>query len=487
MAFLSPKRDPNAIAIGKPGANQDNAHKRNHVRFTNHLLMAPLTADDLKVIPRGFQPKNTLGQSLSAHQLTAPGSSSGFPISNGRKRNQLEIELSVGDNVKQVSQELGSRVPSIGEPHPKRKKLASPHNPAKYSDPLKSNGSDILRIRRPKYGSEDHACENHSQSLTFDRIKDCAKPQETNGSIIAKATYKTKGEKRGITETVILQSPDVSPMQVPTEIHNDGALPPISRPAYKETARIDPSVTFRLDSSARGISQIDSGKKSKYFLSDRGTERPSRKNQYRDDNGRRRTSDMRNLSSDELESGTTVGTHTVVNLASSDKRLRSANPAKNLALTLNSHLPRDNFGGLAPSTIPSTKFRKGANRRQQFINSPSLSAEVRQEKSESWGVELGCIVGTNSELIKGPDLGLDFNKKNEVYHVQLQGKKQGSNHQIDPKTIQKATISHDAKKMRFDFQPGKNISVQMLTEHDGFALLRHMQVIRPLIIEWKPW
>lgn len=448
--------------------------------------MATLTANDPKPIPRGFQPKNTLGQSSNAHQAPNNGHSSGFPSTSGRKRNQLEIGVSIGDNVKQISPEFGLYVPLVGEPLPKRKKLGSSY-PTKYLNPPSSHRSDILRIGQPPkifHEPEDHACENHSQSLTLDRLTEYAKPQKTMGNSKTKAKIKAKDQKTENSESVTLHSPDASPTLVPVEIQLHNATPPpISRPAYKGTARTNPSTTLNSGSAARETAQAGSGGKSKYFPVDRRTETESRMNQYRDYNGRRRRSDMRNLSSDELESGTTVGNHAVVNLASSDKRTRSTIPTEDLVPTLNAF--RDNFGGLAPSTIPSTKFGIRPNKRQQPKNPPPTSVDLRQEESKSWGIELGSIAGTDATLIKGPDLGLDFNSMHQVYQVQLQGKKQGVHHQINPKSILKVLVAEGGTKLRFEFPSGGKIDIKMLTESDVYALLKHMRDHRRVKIEWK--
>lgn len=443
-------------------------------------MTAP-TANNPKAIPCGFHPKNTLGQSSSPHQAPARGHSLGFPRFNGRKRNQLAIEVSVGDNVKSASQKFESLVPMVGEPHPKRKKLGSPHNPVDYLAPPSSNDSDLGQ--QPG----DQACENDKPSSTPEKIKKFTKPQKIMDSKKAKPRCKTNGQKTGNTVGSFLRSPDATRTQAPVEIklHNTG-LPPISRSTYKGTARADPSAAFRSASAAKGTSQHEFGGKSKYFLPDRGTEGQPLRNQFRDCNGRRRTSDEGNLSSDELESGTTVGNHAIINLSPPDKRSCSISPAKKPVSTLNAPSSEDGFGGLAPSTIPSTKFWTGTNRRRQPISSPPISVDFRLEEINSWGIGLNFIVGTDKILIKGPDLGLDFNSKHRVYHVQLQGKKQSSSHQIDPKSVTKAIVAKGGTKLRFDFPANKIIYVETFTEFDAYAFLRHMESIQQLLkIEWK--
>lgn len=420
------------------------------------------------------------------HQVSARSSSFGLPSSHGKKRNQLEIEVSIGDNVKQASQELEWRVSSVGEPQPKRKKHGSSHGSAKSIDPPGSTYSDVSHNRRSPniiQGLGD-IFENHGRPS--DRIKDLTKPQKTMGSNKAKTGNRVKFQQTGSEESVILHSPDAGPTQESSEIqlHND-ALPPISPPAYKGTARTDSCIALKSRSAARGALQADSDGKSKYFPSDRRSERQSQIKQNRGHNGRAQTSDVRNLSSDELESGTTVGNHAVVNLASSGKRLRSISPAKTLASTVNAPLPKDNFDGLTPSTIPKTNFRVTAKRRQQFMNPPHTSVDDKQKESESWGMGLSSIVGKNSILIKGPDLGLDFNSNYKIYQVQLQGKKQSSDHQIDPKTLLKVVVAEDGTKLRFEYSSSKKIDVEMLKKSDVSLLLQHMRERYVFKIELK--
>ena len=447
--------------------------------------MAILTADDPKGIPRGFQPKNTLSQASNAHPVPAHGSSSGFPSSNGRKRNQLEIEVSIGDNVIQDNQGLESSGPLAGEPHPKRKRLRSSHSP-KCLNSTGSNHGEGLHNHRPKSIVQGlDLPKNPSQSLK--KIKDLTEPQKTMDSNKAKTGSRAKREKTESTERVILRSPEASPTRVhsETQIHNS-ALPSVSRLVYKETARADSSIPFNSASAIKETSQADSDGKSKYFPSERRSERQSRAKQHPDRNGRLRKWDMRNLSSDELESGTTVGNHAVVNLASSDERLRSTSPAKNLTSAFDALPPRDNLGGLARSNIPSTKFRTGANGRQHFKDSPPLNKDYKQEESKLWGVELNYIVGINSKSIKGPDLGLDFNSNRQIYQGQLQGKKLGPDHQINPKTLWKVIVAEDGTKLRFEFLSSKKIDVEIHKKSDVFLLLQHMRKFGLCKIESKP-
>lgn len=389
----------------------------------------------------------------------------------------MEIELSIGDNVKQVSQEFESCVHSGGEPHPKRKKLELSHSSAKSFDPAGSNSSDALQIGLPTNVNrelKDDVCAKPNKSSTFDRIDDGIESRKINGGLEAKARYKTNGQKTGNVESVIPQSSDVSPMQVPIEIQlHDDARPRVSRRIYKRTARTAPSTAVGPGSAVSESPQTDSGEKSKYFPSDGGTEGQSRTKQHRGWNGSHYTMHKGNLSSDELESGTTVGNHAVVNLASSGKKSRSTSPAKTLASTLNAPLPKDNLGGLAPSTIPNTIFQ--TKRKQQIMNPAPIIVDHKQKESESWGMELSSIVGKDSTLIKGPDLGLDFNINHQIYQVQLQGKKQGTDHQINPKFVLKVLVAKDGTKLRFEFSSNEKIDIELLKKSDMSLLLQHME------------
>lgn len=458
-----------------------------HTNGTMYILISPVatpTANDSKGIPSGFRPKNTLSQASTEHPVPAHGSSSGFSSFNGRKRNQLEIEVSIGDNVIQEKQRLGSCGPLDGEPHPKRKKLGSSHSP-KCLNPPGSNQSELLHNHRLKSifeGLGDCLLKNPSQS--FDKIKDLTEPQRTMGSNKAKTGSRAKREKTQSTESVVLHSPKASPTRVHSEIQiHNSAPPPISRPAYNGIARADSSIASRSASAIKETSQGDSDGKSKYFPSERRSERQSRIKQHRGHNGRLRTSDMRNLSSDELESGTTVGSHAVVNLASSDERLRSTSPVKNLTSASDALSPRDIFGGLPLSNIPSTTFQRGANGRQQFKNSPPLNTV---QESSLWGIELNRIVATNSKSINGPDLGIDFNSNHQVYQVHLQGKKLGLDYQINPKSLRKVIVAEDGTKLRLEFPSGKKIDVEIHKKSDVTLFLHHMQRFALPKIEFKP-
>lgn len=460
--------------------------------------MATLIADDPQRIPGGFKPQNTLVQSPNAHKGAAYGSSSASLSSSRRKRNQLELDVSIGSNVKQMSLELRSCVPLAGEPRPKRKKIGSPHDSAKSFDLPGSNRGDISHIRQPQFmvpKLKDQGCENNSRLSKIDGVEDCIEHQKTMDSNKARERYEANGQKTENTESIILQPPDASSVHCPIEIQvHNATRSPSSRPAYKGTARPDPPVALRSGSTARGILQSDSGGKSKYFPQDRGAGRQPRRGQYRDCNGKHRISDGINLSSDELEGGTTVGNHTVVNLASSDKRLRSTSPVKTPLSTSRTLLSADRFDGLAPSTIQSTNFQTGAMKRQHLNHSPPLNVDSGQEETKSWGIGLVSIVGMDGTLIKGPDLGLDFISKQQVYQVQLQGKKQGPGHQIDPKYLKRAIgaegteDAEDAStKLRLETVSGEKYDVEMTNHLDVHDLLKHMQGIRlrPLKIDWK--
>ena len=468
-----------------------------------------------KSIPSGFKPRNTLTETSSAPQALARGYFLALPTSKGRKRSQLDIEVSVGDNVKPESQEFKPHSSLTGEPHPKRTKLASPYKFEGDSDPPSSNDCDILHINHPQLRfqeSRNQVYRNLSLSSEFDisgdfrssaHVPEYTKLEQTMNSN-PQARKKTKFRRTGSRGGSAI-SPDTSPPQAPVEVvlHSAGRPSP-RRSTYKGTARTDPSIAVKSGPAVNGGSQYETGGKSRFFPSPdlpavkplhseldeprialpRETRAIPLRYQFQDCRGKRRNSDVRNLSSDELESGTTVGNHAVVNLASPGRTSRSTSLAKNSATSMNAVLPEGSLGGLAPSTIPSTKWT-GQHRTRQTTNRLNPSVKLRQEEEELWGIDLVSI-SRDQTVIQGPDLGLEFNSKDRVYQVKRQGKKPNPGFQIDPKYIWKVVMAEGCTKIRFEILANKTIDIETSEERNVFELLTKIQTIHQPIIERKP-
>lgn len=300
-------------------------------------------------------------------------------------------------------------------------------------------------------------------------------------------------------------SPDTSPTQAPvgSVLHSAGG-PTTRRSTYKGTARTDPSIAIKSGSGVNGGPQYDTGRSSRFFPSSgRPAVKPlhseldgpriaipgetrviSLRSQFQDCHGKRRTSDVRNLSSDELESGTTIGNHAVVNLASPGRRSRSTSPAKNSTSSMNGVLPEGSLVGLAPSSIPSTKWT-GQYRSRQATNHLNPTVKLRQEEGELWGIDLVSI-SRDQTVIQGPDLGLEFNCKDQVFQVKRQGKKQNPSLQIDPKTIRKVITAKECTKLRFEIFASKTIDIEVSKERDVLELLEKIKITEQHTVESKP-
>lgn len=468
-----------------------------------------------KSIPSGFKPRNTLTETSSAPQVLTRSYFVALPTSKGRKRTQLDIEVSVGDNVKSESQELKPHSSPTGEPHPKRTKLASPHKLEGYSDPPSSNDYDILHINHPQLRFQEprnQVYRNHSLSSDFDingnvrssaRVSEFTKLEQTMNSN-PQARKKTKSRRTGSRGGSAI-SPDTSPPQAPVEVVLHSAVRPSPRRSnYKGTARTDPSIAVKSGPAVNGGSQYETGGKSRFFPSPdlpavkplhseldeprialpRETRAIPLRYQFQDCRGKRRNSDVRNLSSDELESGTTVGNHAVVNLSSPGRTSRSTSLARNSASSMNAVLPEGSLGGLAPSTIPSTKWT-GQHRSRQATNRSNPSVKIRQEEEELWGIDLVSI-SRDQTVIQGPDLGLEFNSKDRVYQVKRQGKKQNPSFQIDPKNIRKVVIAKGCTKLRLEISVNKPIDIETSEERNVSELLTKIKTVHLPTIECKP-
>jgi hypothetical protein len=405
----------------------------------------------------------------------------------------------VGDNVTSTSQHFQTYVSPVGEQQAKRQKLGSQSNPQNHSDPLSSNDSDICFTAQAETKSQQprrQVQKDFSQTSALDgkegggfKIDEYIKLERRMDSTL-RTRIKAKPRTPINTESSVCTSPDATVTQAPVRnVLQNANRPSIGRSTYKGTARIDSSIPLETGSAANGTSQYDTGGKSRYFPSSnrltdntsRGKLDPEHGTQGRHD--KRRTSDEKYLSSDELESGTTVGDHATVNLALSNKISRPNSPAKAMTSTVNVMLSRDGLGGLAPSTIPRTKWT-GRHRGQRGITSSSLSDDLMMQEKESWGIDLDTI-STNQIMIKGPGLGLDFNSENQVYYVKFQGKKQDSSLQIDPKKLRRAILAKGHRKLRFELVSSQKIDIEMSNDEGVSTLLEQIESTLPLAVEWK--
>jgi hypothetical protein len=475
-------------------------------------------ANSSQVIPSGFRPRNTLTEAPIAHQAQNHGQSLGSSNIIGRKRNQLDIEARVGDNVKSANQEFDRYITLVGETRAKRQKLGSPHNPEDNLDPSSSNDSDILhrspmQIKNQEPRSQMHTNRSRTSAPYGNEnnvpnfgLGEYHKVQKLMDSALG-ARNRAKPRKTSNTGSSFHFPPDASPTQSLVGItpkFTKGA--PSTHLRYRGTANLDPNIVDKTGSVANEAPQHDFGEKSRFFPNTHGVTwstscTPSYstksaldgrvhlgqhllRNQFQDCNGKRRTSDMKNLSSDELEGETTVGNYAVVNLASPNNGSRSTSPAKNIVSNLNTTRPGEDVSGLSPSTIPSTKWT-GSNGRRQVLKSPSLGVGSRQKEKESWGIDLVAI-STREIVLRGPDLGLDFFDKDQTYCVIQRGKKQDARLQIELNSIRKAIMAKGCTKLRIEFRGNKKIDIEMSQESQVSALVNHIQQTSLVDVDWKP-
>lgn len=399
--------------------------------------------------------------------------------------------------MKSAIQEPGQHVTLVGESRAKRQKLGSPHNPEDKLDPPSSNDSDILlrspmQTRNQDPRSQMHADCNRTSVLhgNADIVPKIGQGEYLKIQRLMDSTVisrnKAKPRKTSNTGSSIQFSPDASPIQtlLGTKPQFSKGAPPIPS-GYRGTAQEDPSIIDKTGSVANEASQHDFGEKSRYFPNSHiNVGKQLLRNQFQDCNGKRRTSDIKNLSSDELEGETTVGNFAVVNLASPNNGSRPTSPAKNLTSNLNSVLSGEDVSGLSPSTIPITKWT-GSKGRRQGLKLPSRGVDSRHKEKESWGIDLVSI-STKEVVLTGPDLGLDFVEKDQIYYVKQRGKKQDVRLHFEPNSIRKATLAKGCAKLRIEFCGNKKIDIEMPQESQVSALVNHIQQTSILSVEWKP-
>lgn len=465
----------------------------------NELRFVPLTicsSPELKSpkIPSGFVPRNTLDPRLSSNQAQTNGRSQELLNRQGRKRNQLDIKISMGDNVRPSIPETEPHTSLNEERNPKRRKLTSPLNFEMYAD-VHGAKNDDSQVDQPQlHQKPGHTYQNRcrfsdhevvGEYFEMGGVTEYDTLEKTMDSTLRRKTGVRKG-KRG---SPFYHSASISPPQALAEMAlPDSGQPGIISSTYKGTARPERSNASTSESALNGALQYDNGTKSKYFPTSRGSpsdlldgerrlpsdDRARERftiNQLKEQSGMQRVPDLRNISSDELERETTVGNHALINLASPDRSSRSISPTKSQASTLNTTVLEGVLGELPPSTIPYTHWTK------QIKN--------RQIEKEPWEIDLAYI-SANGISLEGPALHLEYNEKHNVYHVVFQGKQQNHDVQIDPGSIHKALWAQSSTKLRLEVLANKMIYIQMFTHHDVCRLLEAMQRKSRFKVEPKP-
>ena len=155
---------------------------------------------------------------------------------------------------------------------------------------------------------------------------------------------------------------------------------------------------------------------------------------------------------------------------SSAKLSSSTRKASSTRLALN---------GLAPSSVPISAFKHSAPSKSKIRNA-NQQAKVIGESEPPWGIRLAAVI-VRGEMLRSPNLGLQFNPRTTSYEIINGGLNLATNDgslQIQPHKLRKATFSTSGSKIRFLSSKSGNrdprLDIELYGEKDCQELLTRL-------------
>ena len=161
-------------------------------------------------------------------------------------------------------------------------------------------------------------------------------------------------------------------------------------------------------------------------------------------NGTRRSSDM-NMSSDidELQLGTTVGSHQNTNVLSSIGVSHTHSPSKDSSSTLKVMPPGDNSANLDPSNIRGSTFTSS---KPKLESSLQLSGPPVRERKAPWAANI-VAVRVEDRFEAQDDMGLVHKESKNAYVLMSNG--ESTHIKIIPQKLQRVYMEKSGCKARF--------------------------------------
>ena len=138
------------------------------------------------------------------------------------------------------------------------------------------------------------------------------------------------------------------------------------------------------------------------------------------------------------------------------------------------------LNGLAPSSVPISAFKHSAPSKNKFKNA-NRQAKVTGESEPPWGIQLAAV-NVRGEMLRSPNLGLQFNPRTASYEIINGGRSLATGDgslQIQPHKLRRATFSTSGTKIRLSSSKSANcdpvLDIELCGEKDCQELLARLQ------------
>ncbi|MCJ1465777.1 hypothetical protein MMC07_004396 [Pseudocyphellaria aurata] len=437
-------------------------------------------------ISGAFQPRNTLTHSTDILPISRYTSKD---RSNDRKRHALDTEISTGDNVVPVHDLPQEVIDLSGPTRLKRPKLESQSSYEISVDGIfdarQSDHYTVKRLQQSQgrsHGTVIKTVSNCALSLgTMGRsfnaeVKEFGSVEQTvkTGEKVASKRRQRKIEKQSQSDfSSAANGVPISPPSPDSDLTQTRILHKqeiANQFQYKGTARTHLLETSHAGPRSQLRDRRENGGQSHHL----NNALRSQKLLFRSDF---RSVDTNSLSSDELAS-----THAVVeNAIELTPPMHSRPNSPGRSSSSQKATSSSNAIGLEPSNIPASEFTHSRDARpaKRILTQRTTHPG---EIEAPWSIDLSCVYVPGDVPVRGPNLGLVFDKVTEVYQIRNMGNilaEMDPSLQIRPKKLLKTMFATNSPKVRFEFsQTGKHdrvLDIELGSDKDVRDLLEELR------------
>ena len=138
------------------------------------------------------------------------------------------------------------------------------------------------------------------------------------------------------------------------------------------------------------------------------------------------------------------------------------------------------LNGLAPSSVPVSAFRHSAPSKSKLRN-PNQQAKLTGESEQRWGIRLAAVT-VRGEMLRSPNLGIQFNPRTASYEIVDGGRNlttDDASLQIQPRKLRRAIFSTSGSNIRLSSSKSVNcdpvLDIELYCEKDCQELLTRLE------------
>lgn len=481
-----------------------------------YVYLQDILADKAQVLTGGPRPINTLGNPWQAFSRAKVAASHGFNCLKrgyqGGSHISLDTVTSSGDNV------VNSGKPfNLHEDQPPRKKHCPTAAPAIRSDSrhqIMADDEETFMLDDGKAGRLPPLPVKNSYNSSIlsqgSEVISNSQPLRGTASRGSNQEYRTteetmnprpKGKRRLKRSQLVTATPGATPPVTIDLCRDDPAVAKQKQP-YQGTARETQSRGTSTGEKHRNTRHgYGPGTKSRHFQnankpkissSMRGSnarpagqqaEQPNLRSIFVDDVGKRRNS-MMGDSADELQNGTTVGSHSCeVQFSPAHTQLRSSEPLKDI--TIRPDTPSHQVLGLPESNIRSTEFTSSRPRSRK-IHRVEEAPRTHRPTTEL-GVALVNFRTGSADLHGRTSCGLVYDHLKKLFVVKHEGKdlsEENSRLSFAPTRVRRISIGGgDSCRLRLLLSRLGNldpwIDIELDSHKDAIEFMQALQDMTP--------